>query len=251
MGWFVRLGLLAAFGSLAWIAGPVLGYRFGLNEFGTVFEHFSTMKGSLGKGLILGGIGWGALAGLAGLFSGRAGTGLLALLITAAGAASVYYGPISMAKAGAGVPPIHDISTDTDNPPVFVEVLPLREGAKNPAAYDTEQTAQQLEAYPDVKTIVVGDKTYDEVFAAAQAALQGLGVNIIAANKQDGRLEAVWTSTAFQFKDDIVVRIMPGEGGVFLIDVRSKSRFGRSDIGMNAKRIREFMVLFEAQLISG
>ena len=48
------------------------------------------------------------------------------------------------------LPRIHDISTDTANPPAFVAVLPLREGARNPVDYSPDTAAQQRAAYPDI-----------------------------------------------------------------------------------------------------
>ena len=41
----------------------------------------------------------------------------------------------------------------------------------------------------------------------------------------------------FGFKDDVVVRVRENAEGGSLVDVRSVSRVGRSDLGVNAKRI--------------
>lgn len=248
MGLLSKIGFLAALAALVWIAGPVLGFRYGVNDFSMVMNNFGVLRESLGKFLIIGAVLFGLVVGILSLISGRSFIGLLTVAIALAGGASIYYGPISMAKAGASVPPIHDISTDTNTPPLFVDILALRADAPNPASYDTEQTAQQLEAFPDIQTILVSGKSYDEVFSAAQAALQSMDVKIIAASKEDGRLEAVWTSKAFGFKDDVVVRILPEDQNVFFVDIRSKSRFGRSDLGENAKRIRVFMAAFNERI---
>lgn len=49
------------------------------------------------------------------------------------------------------VPPIHDITTDLDNPPAFVAILPLRVKAPNPAAYGGPKVAAaQRTGYPDI-----------------------------------------------------------------------------------------------------
>jgi hypothetical protein len=48
-------------------------------------------------------------------------------------------------------PPIHDITTDPDNPPAFVAIAPLRkEAGENPVVYEGDRIAeQQRQAYPD------------------------------------------------------------------------------------------------------
>jgi uncharacterized protein (DUF1499 family) len=67
-----------------------------------------------------------------------------------------------------------------------------------------------------------------------------MGWEIVAADPATGRIEATATTLWFGFKDDIVVRVSASEQGS-RIDVRSVSRVGRSDIGTNAKRIREYL----------
>ena len=63
--------------------------------------------------------------------------------------------PLSMMSKGKSVPPIHDITTDVENPPQFDAILPLRKEAPNPATYaGGEITEQQLRAYPEIKTQV-------------------------------------------------------------------------------------------------
>ena len=70
---------------------------------------------------------------------------------------------------------------------------------------------------------------------------------MVESSKPDGRIEATATTTWFGFKADVVIRIRPTADGSEL-DIRSKSRVGRSDVGKNAERIREFMSELEAQL---
>ncbi len=66
-----------------------------------------------------------------------------------------------------------------------------------------------------------------------------MGWEIIAAVREEGRIEATATTRWFRFKDDVVIRVQP-QGTGSRIDVRSKSRLGRSDLGANAKRIRAY-----------
>jgi uncharacterized protein (DUF1499 family) len=137
------------------------------------------------------------------------------------------------------LPYIHDITTDTQNPPAFVSILPLRKNADNPSEYGgAEIAAQQIKAYPDVKPLVV-KLPADAAFEQALTAARSLGWKIIDASKNEGRIEAVDTTFWFGFKDDVIIRITPIEARS-RIDVRSVSRVGRSDVGTNAKRIRAF-----------
>ncbi|RUO23244.1 DUF1499 domain-containing protein [Aliidiomarina iranensis] len=150
-----------------------------------------------------------------------------------------FYMPYNQLQTARSVPAIHDISTDTVNPPEFVAVAPLRADAPNPVEYAGPDVArQQLEAYPDIETMRFQQAPAD-VFAAALAVVQGTGWEIVAAEANDGRIEATVTTTWFGFKDDVVIRIQ-GDGGETLLDMRSKSRLGGSDVGANAARIREF-----------
>jgi len=80
----------------------------------------------------------------------------------------------------------------------------------------------------------------DRAFARAQAAARALGWRIVAAAPAEGRLEASDTTWWFGFTDDIVVRVRATAQGS-RIDVRSASRVGRSDLGVNARRIRAFL----------
>ena len=148
--------------------------------------------------------------------------------------------PWSQLRMAQSVPQIHDITTDTANPPQFAAVLRLREVAPNPSTYGGPVVAaQQKEAYPDLAPEIL-DAPPDAVFEHALSAARTLGWSIVAAVPGEGRLEATDTTFWFGFKDDVVVRIA-AEGTGSRVDVRSVSRVGRSDVGANAKRIRAFL----------
>lgn len=173
-------------------------------------------------------------------------------LIKIAGAATIaaaiaWYIPQSyLPGSGVTIPPIHDISTDIDNPPAFVDVLALRGTTSNPTVYGTgnpqmtpEVHAQrQREAYPDVVTQTFSEPA-DQVFARALAAVDTLGWDLVAQVPEEGRIEATDTTFWFRFKDDIVIRITETADGTKL-DARSTSRVGMSDVGKNAARLRAF-----------
>ena len=147
--------------------------------------------------------------------------------------------PLSMMSKGKSVPPIHDITTDVQNPPQFDAILPLRKEAPNPATYAAgEITEQQLRAYPDIKTQVFA-LSIDKLFPEAVNSVEALGWDIAAKNKTNYTIEATDTTLWFGFKDDVVIRLT-ARGEDTLVDVRSKSRVGRSDLGKNAERIQTF-----------
>lgn len=146
---------------------------------------------------------------------------------------------ILLSKAKS-VPPIHDISTDTADPPAFVGLLEERRKAPNGFAYGGEAVAaQQRKAYPEVKPLIVKTPPGETARRAIEAA-RAMGWEVAAADEPAGRIEATDTSLWFGFKDDIVVRIRP-EGGGSRVDVRSVSRVGESDLGANARRVEGFL----------
>ena len=148
--------------------------------------------------------------------------------------------PLSMMNRGSSVPPIHDISTDMVNPPEFVAIVPLRADAPNPPEYEGElSAAQQRQAYPDLKTLSYTQPKAELVDAAAQAA-SNLGWEMVNTDANQGLVEATDTTTWFGFKDDVVIRVQD-KGDKRIVDIRSKSRMGASDLGKNAERIRDFI----------
>jgi uncharacterized protein (DUF1499 family) len=148
--------------------------------------------------------------------------------------------PWQMKQKAARVPAIHDITTDTEDPPRFLAVLALRQGAPNSAEYDGPAVAsQQQAAYPDIRPVTLRG-TSQEVFTRTLRAAEAMGWDIVAADQAEGRIEATDTTFWFGFKDDIVVRIR-SKGDESVIDVRSVSRVGKSDVGTNAERIRAYV----------
>ena len=137
------------------------------------------------------------------------------------------------------VPKIHDITTDTRNPPVFQAVLSLRKGAQNPPAYEGARIARlQKKAYPDIKPLTF-QTSKEEVFGRAMDAARAMGWHVVSSKPDEGRIEAYDTTFWYGFIDDIVIRIK-SRSGTTRLDIRSKSRVGVGDIGENARRIRGF-----------
>jgi uncharacterized protein (DUF1499 family) len=138
------------------------------------------------------------------------------------------------------VPPIHDITTDTQDPPGFVEIPRLLKSDDNSPVYGGKRVAeQQRKAYPDIVPLILRIPP-DKAFEKALATARRMGWQIIDDNRNAGRIEGVATTFWFGFRDDIVIRIKPQDSGS-RVDIRSESRVGVSDLGKNAKRIREFL----------
>ena len=193
-------------------------------------------------------LAWAAYGGLAAAVLGLVGLALdrsswkavlLALSTIVLGAVVVGI-PWHLKQRAQAVPPIHDISTDTDSPPSFVAILPLRKDAPNPVQYGgPEVAAQQKKAYPDLRPLLLNAPP-KEAFTKALDAARAMCWQIVDSNQDQGRIEATDTTLWFGFKDDIIVRVTPAEQGS-RIDVRSVSRVGRSDIGTNAQRIQSYL----------
>lgn len=156
------------------------------------------------------------------------------------GAAAVVAIMIALVVTATRWPPIHDISTDLADPPRFIALLPYRTGRVSPPEYDGAATAaRQRQSYPDIQPLTLAVPPA-AAFAASAAAARNAGWQIVAADGDAGRIEAIATTRMMRFKDDIVVRIRPAGGGS-RVDVRSKSRVGVGDLGTNARRIRAFL----------
>ena len=183
----------------------------------------------------------GAVVAAIGLVRSRGTAGQASFPLTAGaltvGVAAIINAVVFISSGGG--PPIHDISTDTVSPPQFVAVVGLRGPNDNPPKYAGNESAQlQLEAYPDIQTIVLLNPR-GFVFEQALTVAEDMGWEIVASNADEGRIEATATTPWVGFKDDVVVRIQ-AKGPEIRVDLRSKSRLGRGDMGVNAKRVRAF-----------
>ena len=236
----LALALVAGLALL--LAGP--GHRFGWWSLGTGFAiiRFAAYGGIAAALLSAAAL---VLAPLRGQRRGmfRALAGLVIGLITVGVPAYYLY-------TARSVPPIHDVSTDTDDPPAFEAILPLRADAPNPASYGGPAVAaQQQDAYPDIAPADYPIAT-EAAFEAAVAAARDMGWTIVAADEAAGRIEASDRTFWFGFVDDIVIRVRPTDAGS-RIDVRSVSRVGVSDMGTNAARVRAYLDGLEAWIGSG
>jgi len=228
---WIGLGVALACGAGELLAG--LGYRWGWWHFRTGIQIMrwsaTTDLAAVMLALAAAILAWryGARHALAAIVAG------LALSLIVAGP------PLYLWRTVDRVPRIHDISTDTDNPPRYVAALPLRKGAENLADYSADVAAQQKKAYPDIAPAML-DLPPAQAFTRAERAARAMGWEIVAVAPADLRIEATDTTLLFGFKDDIVVRVTPSGNGS-RVDVRSLSRVGKRDFGVNANRIRKFL----------
>ncbi|MGH6896337.1 MAG: DUF1499 domain-containing protein [Geminicoccaceae bacterium] len=235
--------------ALALVAGLALllagiGHRFGWWSFGTGFRVVRwAVYGGIAAAVI-------SVAGLViaplrakrrGMF--RALAGLIIGLVVAGV-------PLSYLQTARSVPPIHDITTDPEDPPAFEAIVPLRADAPNPVAYGGPAVAaQQRDAYPDIAPAdhPVAPQT---AFEAALVAAEAMGWTMVATDEAAGRIEAIDRTFWFGFTDDVVVRVRPTDAGS-RIDVRSTSRVGVGDFGTNAARVREYLEELDEQIGDG
>ena len=188
-----------------------------------------------------------SIAFVASLIFARGITSIVALVAALASGAAAY-APIEMDKRRTAFPPIHDITTDFENPPLIVAGAQTER--RNPPDYVGDATLRrsdktvrkaQLEAFPDIGAhLVSGD--VEAVSDIVRGVLSDMNMEIIAEGPiEDGYvIEATYTSFWFGFIDDFVVRVTPDET-LTRVDVRSKSRVGLSDFGANATRVRDFL----------
>jgi uncharacterized protein (DUF1499 family) len=232
--WLSRSALVLALGSAAVAILAGFGSRLGWWHFRTGFQILTwAAYGGLGSAII-GGVGC-----LAALWRGQRRGASLPFVGLIVGLVVVGV-PWQMKRTAQRVPPIHDITTDSDDPPRFADILPLRKDAPNATDYGgPDLAAQQQAAYPDIQPVTLR-LPGPQAFAQARKAAEAMGWDIVASNPEEGRIEATDTTRWFGFKDDIVIRVR-ARGDESRIDVRSVSRVGKSDVGKNAQRIRAYI----------
>jgi uncharacterized protein (DUF1499 family) len=213
------------------LAGP--GYRLGWWPLGTGLQ---TVRWSATIDLAAAAL---SLVAVALAWRGRErrtlSIGVIGLIVSVAVATP----PLMLWQRAQHLPRIHDVSTDTVNPPAFVAVLPLRRDARNGTDYTPRTAAQQKSGYPDIVPLQL-DMPPAQALQRAEQVARDMGWIIVDVSSADLRVEATDTTLLFGFKDDVVIRITP-QGSSSRVDVRSLSRVGGSDFGVNAKRVRSFL----------
>jgi uncharacterized protein (DUF1499 family) len=235
-------GLRIAIAALVVLVLGIIGNRYELVPFRIALLGIA-IAGLIGLlGIVV------SLVGLVIAFRGGRSGAFLALIGIVVGIVALTPLGTSFVK-GRSVPPIHDISTDLSNPPQFVAIVPLRAASPNPLdrAAPANLAELQAKAYPDLAPLTLQEQP-GKVFDAAREVAHDMGWEIVAATPETGLIEATATTSLLRFKDDIVVRVAEPDAGIVVVDVRSVSRVGMSDLGTNAARIRAYLSALKTKL---
>ena len=143
-------------------------------------------------------------------------------------------------------PLINDISTNYD------DVIKFKTYKNHNMHTDEHILLQKYGGFKrpssSIKSLLINNKTLVEVFDESQNVINNMGLNITYSNLEEGFIEAVDSSFWYDFKDDIIIRIEKLISDEIKIDVRSASRTGKSDFGVNSMRIKDFYQRLEFNL---
>lgn len=141
-------------------------------------------------------------------------------------------------------PVAYDISTDLIDPPVFSQaILDVRGETSNPVELDDRKKAlHKLNGvYDDIQPLVL-NASKDDAYEAVLALVDERGWEVVTQNEAEGTIEATATTFWFGFKDDVAIRVRDNsETNSATVDLHSVSRIGKTDLGKNAERIRDFL----------
>ena len=243
-----KIGPVAALGlsgvGLCLLALAPLGWRVGLWQYGFGLYWMMPASGFLGAAAVMLSVLTGARE-----WSQLRLPGLATLFVAVVLGATLVYLPLLYLHTRLTVPSIHDITTDTDNPPMFNAILAARaaERANSVDHRDSQLAQMQKTAYPDVAPVVTAlpvPRAFNEALYVAKSMP---GWIIVAFDVDAGRIEASQQTRWFRFTDDIVIRVLGDEAGS-RIDMRSTSRQGQSDYGVNATRIRAYVAALRKRI---
>jgi hypothetical protein len=245
--WAARLSwtaLLLSGGAIAASLIAAVGSGQGAWHFRVGFTVLQYSLFAAAAGVVIAVIAW-ALARR----SAQSRLGLVNLFAILLGVGFLFYLGNQIATARS-VPAIHDVATNLDDIPKFYRLVVRADNLKSIpdlgrpglAALPPRERwkAVHREAYGDLRTVRV-PWNVPETIERAEALARERGWEVVTSDPRLGILEAVDTSFFFRFKDNVLVRVRPAPGGGSLVDMRSISRVGGSDVGVNAKRIRSFL----------
>ncbi len=258
--WHSRFVFVLALLLPVYFAGSALGTKFGLWSWQT---GLGTLIAKVGP-LLLGGVALAALASFVVCVFRKPRKGwLLALLAIVIPATA--FGALAMVRAQAGaIPPIHDIATDTANPPgLSAATLAARDASDANPINDYQTPLGEIDmwkesdpeiagkshaqlitsAYADLAPLPLGSTSQADAVAAVAAAMEDMGFDNVVADTEAGRVDGLAETFWFGFKDDVTARVAENQ-----IDFRSISRVGVSDLGANAARIEELRANVEKRL---
>jgi len=231
---FAVAGLLLGVAALtAWLAAGV-GSRQGWWHFtlGLQVSEWASYAAALALGL--------SIFGVVQSRPGARRKGLLVAVLGIAASLPLVAMAIQWEYAARTYPAINDISTDTTDAPVFWD-MPV------PTDYPGAKVAAlQREAYPDLAPLKLAAPA-NQAFEHALALVKDKGWDVVSSVPEEGRIEATAKSLLYGFTDEVAVRVTPSATGS-VVDVRSRSRIGRIDRGVNAKRIRAYLAALDKRI---
>ncbi|MGH8271849.1 MAG: DUF1499 domain-containing protein [Gammaproteobacteria bacterium] len=272
------VGIVAV--ALLAVAGPL--YRHGSITLGAAFD---LLHKGFWVGIVAAAAG--VVGVIATLIARRYGAAVITLLALVLGVVAFGW-PWMLLHEARAAPPIHDITTNPAAPPQFIALAAQRKSAPNGLDYAGSAgnmgkhelgaltqffagpagraspghdaavkacaswgsaclAAVQQAYYPDIRPLLTPDTAPDKAYAAALAAAKAMGWKIAVADAASRHIEATATTSWFGFQDDVAIDVSPsGSGSV--VNIRSESRLGLSDVGMNAKRVRAYLHRLQEQL---
>lgn len=230
----------------------ILGVGASVAAAATLLAHQGRLSPFIGltmasSALVLGGFP-AILAGFLALFRGATGEARRNAIVGALLGTVLVLIPATLGARASRLPPIHDVTTDTEDPPTFVHAHLLPANRDRNLSYPhglADSAVRQTEAYGDLAPIPLPEPR-GEAWQTALSVARTLGWQVTWEDPGGGRFEATDTSSVYRLVDDVAVRVRSTELGS-VVDVRSVSRHGVSDFGRNARRIRAFSRALEAQ----
>ncbi len=246
--WAKRLSWLAAVLVVGGIAAAIIGALGSGRELWDFRVGFKFLRWSFYA------VAAGGVLAIVAAIAARRGAARLAIvnlvILGIALAYCLYMG--NMYRSARAAVPIHDVTTNVDDYPRFYR-LTVREdnlsaipdlGRRDLAALPPRERWKAVHriAYPDLQSIRLQGEV-DQIVRRAEALARERGWEVVTVDPREGVVEAVDTSRWFRFKDNVIVRVRPlsDQAGAAMVDMRSISRVGVSDTGVNARRIRDFL----------
>jgi uncharacterized protein (DUF1499 family) len=229
------LGLLLGVAAVLLLAAGPFGWRFGWWSFRLAFTTLMPYAFYCGLAAIV--VSVIAIAGSLGRRARGSVTGAVLGLVL--GAVAAYF-PWHASEMRGVYPPMHDVTTDAANPPSFDFAAGMRVAEHGAGvAYPSDAAAMQQKYYPGIEPALL-DMPPAQAFDRALAVVKAKGWTIVKSDPEAGIIDAYDRSFWFGFADDVAIRVTPANNGS-RIDIRSGSRQGRGDFGVNAARVRGFL----------
>jgi len=214
---------------------------------GCALAYFRIVPPITGFGLFALGclLGVGVTAGgIVAMLRGNTGLVVAVWFLGAVPAGFLAYGIIE----GRNYPVINDISTEVNHPPEFAHAKELPENKEWDMGFPAENAEVIQEHYPQIKTLPL-QGTIDDIYGRADQLASGQPGWTIIGNKQGEKrrtIEGYCETGVFHFRDYFIIEIREIDGGAVVVDMRSKSKDGKGDFGVNSKRIHDFLEKLKA-----